>query len=67
MAPQCIMAQALKRFGMMDFTKKRVPLPPFSYTLIASDKKFLRTIVGQFQFLSNEINVHLYINLNLDY
>ena len=46
---QCTMAQALKEFGIMDF----VPLLPFSWIWIVSDRKYLRTIFCQFHFLSN--------------
>ena len=46
---QCTMAQALKEFGIKDF----VPLLPFSWIWIVSDRKYLRTIFCQFHFLSN--------------
>ena len=46
---QCTMAQALKEFGIMDF----VPLLPFSWIWIVSDRKYLRTIFCQFHFPSD--------------
>ena len=46
---QCTVAQALKEFGIKDF----VPLLPFSWIWIVSDRKYLRTIFCQFHFLSN--------------